>query len=288
MRWPGPTASLEVLFALRTSTPADTPLLVQALNECLYQGYRFKVVMTPERFGEDSRVHDVDLSSTFLAMNNNAPVGITLVARRADTAWIAGMGVHPSVRGRGLGTDLLARVQDRLRSQGVRFIELEVLVENEVARRCYTSAGFVARRRYYCFRGTPSRIPWSGKASRVIRSLPDRVLPQYESYHQARACWQRNLATLEHRGSSLQALVAVQGDKTVASLLYSENAVSDVGWIPDGPPLDRPLHEMLLTAFGATRPFAIVNVPSDDPLCRVMHNNGYEVYAEQLDMRCRL
>jgi GNAT superfamily N-acetyltransferase len=277
------------VIRLRTCTHADTPLLVRSLNECLYQGYRFKVVMTPERFLEDSRIHDVDLTSTFLALDDGVPVGITLVARRGDAAWIAGMGVHPDLRGHGIGTELLRRVQDRLRGLGVRTIELEVLIENEVARRCYTTAGFVAQRRYSCFRGTATRVPWGGQASRVVKSSADKILDQWPQLHRAQPCWQRCLATLRHRAADLKGLVAARGGHTVATLLYSESAVSDVGWRAEGgSPLDRPLHELLIAAFGPSRPFAIVNVPSDDPLAQVMSESGFEIYADQLDMRCTL
>lgn len=277
------------MIRLRTCTHADTPLLVQALNECLYQGYRFKVVMTPERFLEDSRIHDVDLTSTYLAVDDGRPVGITLVARRGDAAWIAGMGVHPELRGRGIGTELLRRAQDRLRGLGVRTVELEVLIENDVARRCYTSAGFAAQRRYSCFRGTATRVPWGGQASKVAKASADKILEQWPQLHRAQPCWQRCLATLRHRADDLRGLVATQSGRTVATLLFSENAVSDVGFRPEsGSPLDRPLHELLIAAFGPSRPFAIVNVPSDDPLAQVMSESGFEIYADQLDMRCAL
>jgi GNAT superfamily N-acetyltransferase len=260
-------------------------MLVTALNECLYQGYRFRVVMTLERFDEDCRIHDVDLSVSHLALRDGRPVGVTLVGRRGDRAWIAGMGVHPTLRGQGLGTELMRRTHNRLRAAGVRTVFLEVLVENEVARRCYISAGFVAQRRLYCFRGTISRIPWGWRASRVLRRAPADILADYAASHTSNACWQRDLDTLTSRQDELHGLVAVQGRRTVATLLYSKNAVTDVGWFPGGSPLGRPLHELIMVAFGTTRPFAMVNVPNDDPLCEVMHEGGFEVYAEQLDMR---
>jgi ribosomal protein S18 acetylase RimI-like enzyme len=273
---------------LRTCTVADTPLLVQALNECLYRGYRFKVVMTPERFVDDARVHDIDLSSTWLAVVGDEPVGVTLVARRGGAAWIAGMGVHPTHRHRRLGTRLLAKALERLHGLGVESVELEVLVENAVARQCYAAAGFVARRRYSCFRGTASRIPWGRPASRVLKAAPTKVLELYEQHHHADACWQRNFPTLRNRGNSLRAFLAVQDRRVVASLLTSDNAVADVGWAGADPPLERPLYDLLVASFGPTKPFAIVNVPSDDPLHPVMVEGGFEIYAEQLDMRCLL
>lgn len=276
------------MLRLRTCTPADTPLLVRALNDCLYQGYRFHVFMTPERFTEDCRIHDVDLSASYLALRDGQPVGVTVVGRRRDRAWIGGMGVHPSLRGRGLGTELMRRTQEALRDRGVRTLSLEVLVENEPARRCYSAAGFRACRRYYCFRGSISRVPWGWRSIRVVDVPPVDILAEYHASHVSEACWQRELGTLVHRTGELRGLIARQGRRVVATLIHSGNAVADVGRNPKGPPLDRPIYELLLAAFGRSRSFAIVNVPGDDPLCDVMQRGGFEVYAEQLDMRCVL
>jgi ribosomal protein S18 acetylase RimI-like enzyme len=288
LRWVAALGSLKGLISLRTCTTDDTDLLVQALNECLYNGYRFRVVMTQERFQEDARVHHVDLACSVLAFDGDRPVGVSLVARRDRMAWIGGMGIHPKYRSQGLGTKVLARAQNEMREAGVRRVLLEVLVENDVARRCYRRAGFVGLRRYYCFRGTANRVPWRGPACRVVPLRPAAVLDQYDSLHQAEACWQRDYVSLREREEQLLGLAALRRREVVATLLYSESAISDVGWHPASAELDRPLHDLLVAAFGPARPFAIVNVPDDGPLFPVMQQGGYEVYAEQIDMRCDL
>lgn len=275
------------MIRLRTCTSADTALLVQALNECLYRGYRFKVVMTARRFLDDSRVHDVDLDATFLALDDERPVGVALTARRGPLAWIAGMGVHPDLRGRGLGTELMRRVRERLPALGVRTILLEVLHDNAPARACYERAGFVSTRRYYCFRGTAGQAGGAGGSS-VSTRPPAELISLYEELHDVEQCWQRGLETLRLRGGQLAGLAVAPGGSVAASLVYSESAIQDVGYRPGGPSLAAALPALLHKAFANGRPFAIVNVPDDDPLYAVMRAYGFEVYAEQLDMRCSL
>jgi GNAT superfamily N-acetyltransferase len=274
------------MVRLRTCSPSDVELLVGALNDCLYRGYRFNVVMTAERFVEDGRIHDVDLASSFLAFDGDKVVGVALVARRLDRAWIAGMGVLPPYRSQGLGSELLGEALRRLRAFGVRTVLLEVLVENRSARRCYEKAGFVAARGYHCLRGSAPQAHHS-RHVRVRASEAKPVVDQYTALHRAEQCWQRDLATLKNRATTLHGLVAEVHGSPAASLLFSENAISDVGHTDGGPPLDRVLPSLLEAAFGP-RPFAIVNVPDDDPLCPALRALGCEVYAEQIDMRCSL
>ena len=275
------------MVELRCCTGADAPPIVQALNECLYQGYRFRIVMTEERFLEDSAAHEVDLGSTVLAFDGARPVGVALTARRGDRGWLAGMGVHPSFRGRRLGREILRRAMDRLGESGARTVALEVLLDNEPARRRYAEAGFAAERRYLCFRGVASQAgPPSGLAVRSVR--PADLLERYPESHHAEQCWQRELETLRRRAPALSALVAESKGRPVASLIYSGTALQDVAYWPDGPRLAEALPDLLHAAYGPVAPFAVVNVPDDDPLYPVLRAAGYEVYADQLDMRCRL
>jgi len=275
------------VLGLRTCTPADVPHLVQALNECLYKGYRFHVVMTEERFLHDRFLHDVDLDLTFLIHDDGVPRGVALVARRGARAWIAGMGVHPELRGRGIGAEMLQRVKERAALAGVEEILLEVLKDNNPARRCYLKAGFVPRRRFFCYRGTPRQAGRRG----VVQIRPvtaEYVLASYRELHGASPCWQRDFRTLNRRGEELKGIEASSRGEASATLLYSKSAIADVGTWPGGPPLGVSFPDLLHHAFGSDTPFAIVNVPDDDPLHGIMQAVGYEVYAEQLDMRCEL
>lgn len=57
-------------------------------------------------------------------------------------AYIQDIAVTPSLRGRGLGSRLLARSEEIAREAGVRWLRLSVLTENAEAVRVYERAGF--------------------------------------------------------------------------------------------------------------------------------------------------
>ena len=63
-----------------------------------------------------------------------------------DRGVIENIYVRPSHRGTGLGADLLEAAENRLLDAGVDRIALEVLAENEAARRFYASHGYEPQR----------------------------------------------------------------------------------------------------------------------------------------------
>ena len=88
---------------------------------------------------------------TFVAKDGAEIVGyITVISGKflkvRGTAYIV-MGVIASHRGRGIGTELLARVEELARKQAVHRMELEVFEKNEGAVRLYEKLGFVAEGR---------------------------------------------------------------------------------------------------------------------------------------------
>lgn len=54
--------------------------------------------------------------------------------------------VDPEHRDEGIGSDLLRRAEEHLADRGVAVVELEVLTDNEEARRFYTAQGYRPRR----------------------------------------------------------------------------------------------------------------------------------------------
>jgi len=70
----------------------------------------------------------------------------------ADQAHINNLAVLPELRGRGLGTQLLAAVTDEATHLGATLLTLEVRQSNIPARRLYERAGFYqdgVRKNYY-------------------------------------------------------------------------------------------------------------------------------------------
>lgn len=84
---------------------------------------------------------------TFIAKDNGKLIGyITVVTGKflkvRETAYIV-MGVAADYRGKGVGTQLLAKAEEFARSQNMHRIELEVFDRNVNAIRLYEKLGFV-------------------------------------------------------------------------------------------------------------------------------------------------
>jgi ribosomal-protein-alanine N-acetyltransferase len=79
-------------------------------------------------------------------------VGYGGLAVTDDEAYIQTVGVHPDLRGRGLGARLMIALLREARRRGARSCGLEVRTDNHAARALYARLGFVdigVRRGYY-------------------------------------------------------------------------------------------------------------------------------------------
>ncbi|WP_052710978.1 ribosomal protein S18-alanine N-acetyltransferase [Pseudofrankia sp. DC12] len=79
-------------------------------------------------------------------------VGYAGLAVTDDEAYIQTVGVHPDLRGRGLGARLMIALLREARRRGARSCGLEVRTDNHAARALYARLGFVdigMRRGYY-------------------------------------------------------------------------------------------------------------------------------------------
>lgn len=98
------------------------------------------------------------VSSDFLGR----AVGYLCAVRLLDGgARIMMFAVHPSLRGRGKGTELLDALIMRARMEGMRYITLEVREENLSARKFYKGKGFIevsVLERYYSDGGSGIRM----------------------------------------------------------------------------------------------------------------------------------
>jgi ribosomal protein S18 acetylase RimI-like enzyme len=63
-----------------------------------------------------------------------------------DRGIVHNLYVRPADRNEGLGGRLLAAAEDRLAEQGIEVVSLEVLADNEAARRFYRRAGYQPHR----------------------------------------------------------------------------------------------------------------------------------------------
>ena len=90
---------------------------------------------------------------TVLVAREDGVVGFATVEREGGAyaqsgtrGLVTNLYVRPACRGEGVGSELLAAAEDRLRELGVDTVALEVMAANEGARRFYRRAGYEPHR----------------------------------------------------------------------------------------------------------------------------------------------
>jgi ribosomal protein S18 acetylase RimI-like enzyme len=121
--------------------PADTysfEQLADIFNEG-YEGYVVPMRVDPPTLESMVNAWDVDLSRSRIALRDgDDPVGIALLAVRGDRGWVGGLGVAPGARREGIGRALMEAVL----AEAPDVVRLEVIEQNETARKLYDELGF--------------------------------------------------------------------------------------------------------------------------------------------------
>ncbi len=180
---------------------------------------------------------DVDLGRSRVALADGEPIGLAFLAVRGAEAWIGGVGVAPGARGRGSGR----RLMEAVLAEGPRPVTLEVIEQNQPAKRLYDSLGFELVRMLEVW-SLSEEVPASsarplddprplGQASlpesfdgletdggrALIRVSNDRVsVLQLEAAHEDAAA--ALLAAARARGSSLHSVNVPEGDVASTAL----------------------------------------------------------------------
>ena len=138
---------------VRDARPEELDDVAQLLEE----SYRQYAPLMPAEAWEEYRqdIRDVRArlpeSQLIVALLNERLAGaVTLYLEKSETlSWPDGwaairlLGVHPSFRGKGIGTALVEECIQRSRTRGLRTIGLHTTIQMDVARQIYENIGFV-------------------------------------------------------------------------------------------------------------------------------------------------
>jgi ribosomal protein S18 acetylase RimI-like enzyme len=226
-----------------------------------YEGYFTPLVLDEAAFRLMSTTFDDDLEASRVAVVDGEPAGICKLAVRGDRGWIAGIGVSPAHRGKGVGEALMLGVLDVARSRGLREVWLEVLFPNEPAIRLYEKLGFERVRVLEVWSleefergGGAGVVPLARAQERIGRERREREPWQREdesvaNYENVEALESKGGALLFRRtGERISLLQAVAADEAAArDLLRSlpEEATS-LSWLngPEGDPFNAAIESL--------------------------------------------
>jgi ribosomal protein S18 acetylase RimI-like enzyme len=224
-----------------------------------YEGYFVPVHLDAAALETVVARWDIDLERSRVAFEGDEAVGLANLAVRGEDAWIGGIGVVPSARRRGVGRALMEAVLAEAPSR----VTLEVIVENEPARRLYEQLGFESRRVLEV---------WSLSAeveAGAVRDVEPAPLGQDD------LPWQRGDASLPDGCERIEvdggaALFRVRdGHVGVAQLAARDAAVAS---------------ELLCAMRVRGERLSYVNVPEGDPASLALRELGGTLDLTQLEM----
>jgi ribosomal protein S18 acetylase RimI-like enzyme len=241
-----------------------------ALFTAGYEGYYVPLAVDEAAFSFMASAWDYDLEASRVAVGDDGPVGLCMLARRGEDGWIGGVGVTVAARRSGVGEGLMLAALDEARALGLARVWLEVLVQNEPAIRLYEKLGFghVRELEVWSLDGAPGT------------ALPARSEDAHawiREHRSEREPWQRADGTLA-RLTGLEGL-ATEGGAAVARV--SAGRVSLLQLAAESPAA---IEALLGAARGLGDSVSWLNLPAADPAAPILERLGGRVDARQHEM----
>ncbi len=211
--------------------------------------------------------------------------------RERKAAYDTGTGVVPGYRRRGLSKRLFEEALPALRDRGCSIYVLEVLQENEAARKAYRRVGFEVTRALLCFAGRPPEAaPPPEAAVRPCRL--ERRLEQAAAFTEIVPSWQNDGDSIHRGATHLEALGAFAGGALVG-LGVVEPETGDVPCLVVAPERRRRgIGAALLAALrshAVATDLRLLNVDEDDVATRgLLHSSGLDPTVSQFEMIRRI
>ena len=133
--------------SLRPATPADLTTLMRFIrNYFAFDHLDFDAKAI--RSGLRELLKNRSVGQAFLVISNSSPAGYTILIDSFDlefgghVAFVTDLYLEPACRRRGIGTEIMKRLEQFCRRQGVKTIELQAERRNRAALSFYRRLGF--------------------------------------------------------------------------------------------------------------------------------------------------
>jgi ribosomal protein S18 acetylase RimI-like enzyme len=259
--------------------------LVDAQNE-IFSDYIIPMKSSRQFFLDFMSSVGGALKNVIVASVDGKMVGYVNPVIDGREAWIGGVGVVPSHRGKGIGESLMDAAEELCRSKGVTEIFLEVIEGNLKAQRLYERLGYATTRRFLTAEGRPTRF--EGFGPMPMRANMSEVIALHERSYKD-TCWQRRKIESVVQSARGAECYKVDGGFVLVRLVDTSGYVPFLGVVPE---MRRKGVGTSLAKFALTRlsdqgafKIALYNVNDDTPSMRMLDKFDFKVTMKQIEMR---
>jgi GNAT superfamily N-acetyltransferase len=269
-----------------------SPIELHSTFNLAFSDYPFTVEETLQELIISNLHRGVDYSASFGSFTeDNRLTGFILCGVRnvdGKTHFYDGAtAVIPSHRGKGIATLLLEKAVEEARLRKAHSFTLEVLQENQKAKRLYEKQGFVVSRTLRCIQKKVTDIPSETTQNEDIYS-PDihqffkiiETLPL--SYNPS---WQNSYASIATLFDSLDTKVLYHGNVAVGYIVFDskKGAICQIAAQENSPSI---LYSLIIYAKNSTtsKSLKFINLERNSPLVSILENDGWTFLTDQFEM----
>ena len=211
--------------------------LAAGLTAC-FEGYVQRFVLDAKGFESRFRGEGLDSLSSIYVTDNEAPVGICLIARRGWTCRVAAMAIAPAYRRRGIGKGLMGKVISEARDRGDRRLVLEVIEQNPSAIQLYEGVGLRRTRRLVGYRRPALGNSSDPRTMELVEVDPLEVVRRMATECEDNLPWDFKPENLSSKGPPVMGLrlggayalvVDTEGERAIIWSFFTERASRRAG-----------------------------------------------------------
>lgn len=254
---------------------------ISEMHNASFRGYALPVEMTPEMTAMFWRINHIDaLHSIVMHDEDGTFVGMARMGIRGRRGWCGGFGIVPEFRGSGASRLLAEEMVRVARECGLATLQLEVLTQNERARRLYEHVGFVITRRLFGLEITSSLLS-PGVPVRVRRSAVEPLLTRIAQLPWP--CWGCEPATI--LAAACEALVLPRSAGQLDGVIVQRGrGISVLASFFSSEPDGAELAELLRQAAGEADDILVYNEPEESPYLSAYRALGFSEFFSQYEM----
>ncbi|MEO8392703.1 MAG: GNAT family N-acetyltransferase [Chloroflexota bacterium] len=249
--------------------------------------YIVPMPMNAQRMGDYVRHYDVQLESSFVALNaDDQEMGIGMLGLRDQRAWITRLGVMPDQRGHRVGQFLVDKLIQVARENGAAQIQLEVIEGNEPGRRLFLKAGFEDLRSLLVIRRPPGEV--TDSLTFESERLGSDAAREYLASRPAGASWIDENASLLNMGRLVGLRVRLPSGEAGWVVFYEAAfQLSHLVFGSEEPGIALALLQAVHQLY-PLQDTKVENIPLTSPLWPVFQQVGYLESFRRIEMRLTL